>query len=318
MRKAIYIFFALFGIILPLHSAGLCNDFDDSGNIITIDCDTKQRVLTKNEIKKREQELEAARQQKAAQEMRALEAKQKQLEKALEKRKNQLEKEKKKGEKKTAPAQTVQINGNTYSIVNNQESRYPVGICSHDWMLSVYGGFGTYRKGESNYNAIKIPVKNMAFWSGGLSGLFFLNSYLGLGLGIEADQFQHAKSGARKYSYTFYMDVKSQISLQKVMLLGRLNLNPAHASRLYVPFGIGEGRVHEKQQGTIDSFIYGYHYNIDETKTKYTVVYFAGIGLEFDLTDYVSLGLEGRYNQFVYNKSTFNYINGLAKINVKF
>lgn len=321
--------YLLIGLSLPVFSSELCKDFDDNANLIYVDCQTGQRVITKEEREQAQRLKEQAAKAQAAEQARAAQAEEKRLEKAIEKRKQQLEKERQKQEKQQQMAQTpqtVQIGGQTYYL--SPKKQQATGIEPYDWMISAYGGFGTYLSGESNFDGVKIKVKNMTFWSGGLSGMFFLNRYLGVGVGAETDQFVRGKT---RYSSSYasgsgwssaqYGEYTPEISLEKLMFLGRLNVNPAHGARLYIPFGLGYGRVKEtqKEQG----FIYNwpgssYSWNSKQSITKSTFVYFAGIGLEFDLTNYVSLGLEGRYNRFSYRGSTFGYVNGLAKVNVKF
>lgn len=152
--------------------------------------------------------------------------------------------------------------------------------------------------------------------------MYFLNPYLGIGLGLETDQAPKSdRQGKTSYGgFPYYGESESKVSLYKAMLQGRLNVNPAHPVRLYVPFGIGYGYVQDKQTHT--KYVYNGMYtsavNNNATHTDSTLVYFAGLGLEFDLTATVSLGVEGRYNRFGYAHETFAYVNGLAKVNIKF
>lgn len=294
-----------------------------------VDCQTGQRIVTQEEKEKSAQRIRQETQQKAAQQARATEAEKKRLEKAIEKRKQQLKKERQKQlAKQTQVPQQVQINGETYYLSAKPGGSSFAGIQSHDWMISAYGGFGTYSSGETQYDSVNIAANKMTFWSAGASGLFFPSCYVGLGLGIETDQFARGKkehfssySSGGGWSHYEYGDGESRISLEKLMFLGRLNLNPAHGARLYVPFGGGYGRVKETQKIAIHVSNWpgtSYSWKDEKHYAKSTLIYFAGLGLEFDLTEYVSLGLEGRYTRFSYRSSTFAYVNGLAKVNVKF
>lgn len=336
MRKYIGLFLVFFLNACMLNAAKLCHDFDESFNLITVNCQTGERIITAEEKARAEkQRLEAAAKAREARAKRLqeIEAKQQRLEKAIEKRKQELAK---KQEKQRAKRQAEEakrrakmqhqpkrltLNGKTYYLAEQPSITPQAGIQKGDWLLSLYGGAGAYISGTIHTPQASVEAKQVLMWNGGLSGLYFINPYFGLGLGMEMDQaLDNGDNGEKHYgSWTGSGIVSSKISLQKIMLLGRINLNPAHAARAYVPFGIGYGYVKEKRK-VEEYFSYpNYSYrNTSDTLTDSTIAYFVGMGLEFDLTAYVSLGIEGRYNMFRYEGEQYSYANGLLKINVKF
>ncbi len=307
-------------------AAQLCHDFDADMNLITVDCMTGKRIITaEDKARVAQAKQEAADKQRRAAEktrqtrIRQAEAEQKKIEKAIEKRKKELAQQR---QKQAQQPKRVQIDGKTYYLTEQAHSGNGSAIRAGEWMLSVYGGAGTYLSGKVQTGQTQINAKQVVLWSGGLSGMYFLNPYLGIGLGLETDQAPKSdRQGKTSYGgFPYYGESESKVSLYKAMLQGRLNVNPAHPVRLYVPFGIGYGYVQDKQTHT--KYVYNGMYtsavNNNATHTDSTLVYFAGLGLEFDLTATVSLGVEGRYNRFGYAHETFAYVNGLAKVNIKF
>lgn len=300
MKKILLIISISIGFFSPIFCAELCQEFDAEANIITVDCVTRQRIVTKAELDKENKlQEEKAKAQKVVE----------------EKKKEKVQKEKSKPEVKQNKAlegESVQVNGETFYLSKNpyKKQQEPVGIRAKDWMISIAGGGGGYLDGMIKSDFGNYNMKNSTLISVSVSFMRFINSYFGLGLGVESDQ------NVRE-SYSFYFSngvVKSQLKVHKLMLLGRINLNPAHAARLYLPLGIGYSSIKEKQNVQILSPYSSY----DNSFSKSSVIYFAGIGLEVDLTKSVSLGIEGRYNRFTYYSEPFSYLNGLMKINVKF
>ena len=164
MKKYILIFI-IGGMGWSSGYGALCPQFDDNANLIYVDCQTGQRVITRQKKDKVEKIRQRADEKVSKQKPQA----------------HQLPK-------------TVQVNGQTYYLSQQAKQRGVSGIEPHDWMISAYGGFGTYLSGESNVAGVKIPVKDMTFWSGGLSSLFFPTRYLGVGIGVETDQFVRGKT----------------------------------------------------------------------------------------------------------------------------
>lgn len=322
MRKCAILLFIASVLILPV-AAETCQDFDDSMNLVTVDCQTGKRIITQEDLALLKKQKEEARQQRIKQ----AEVEQKKLEQAIEKRKRALAKQKAKQQaelNKQAAPKLVYIEGKAYYLTEQHSQKNSSGISAGNWMLSVYGGAGSYLQGNSKTKYTTVDVKNVVLASGGLSGLYFTSPYFGFGLGLEMDKAM--KSGYHGTNYfghaSFYGESTSEVSLYKAMLLGRLNINPSHAGRLYVPFGLGYGYIQDRQ--TNEVYVYNNeshsvsNYTNNTKNTGSTLVYFVGLGLEFDLTHTVSLGIEGRYNRFEYAGEAFAYANGLIKVNVKF
>lgn len=305
----------LFSFFLALNSssiwaAELCQEFDNNMNIITVDCQTGKRVVTAQEKERMAQKIRAEEERKAQE-------KQKELERAIEKRKQELAKKR----QSSMSGKRVLIDGKYYYLSEGPAhgAKSNGGIRAGDWLFSVYGGGGAYTKGEKEINGSEtLRYSGVTMWNAGLSGLYFLNPYIGLGLGLELDKsLSGGDKGEEDYSLggVGWGYEKSRLCLQKLMLLGRLNLNPRYSTRVYIPFGLGYARVEDKIKGHIYSS--GYFYPLGGSITSNEIVYFIGLGLEFDLSQRVSLGVEGRYNSFKYNSSNMTYLNGLLKVNVK-
>lgn len=268
----------------PVWAAELCQEFDGNMNIITVDCQTGKRVITAKEKERMAQKIRAEEERKAQE-------KQKELERAIEKRKQELAKKR----QSSISGKRVLIDGKYYYLSEEpaRGGKSSGGIRAGDWLFSVYGGSGAYTKGEVGIE-YREEYNEYLKWSAGVSGLYFINSYFGAGLGIDWDR------------------DKSGISLTKLSLLGRLNLNPHYPARLYLPFGVGYGRVEEK-----GIYWSGGRGLVSYEEKSNEVVYFVGLGLEFDLTERVSMGIEGRYNCFKFRSTDFAYLNGLLKLNIK-
>jgi len=312
--KKIISFVLLWGLLSPLAAAQICQEFDENMNLISVDCKTGKRLITAQEKARMAQKIRAEEQRKA-------EAEQKKLEQAIEKRKKELAKKRKQG----MSGKRVMIDGKYYYL-SEEPTRGGKsgsgGIRGEDWLLSVYGGGGAYTKGGKSIGPTQEELRysGTVMWNAGISGLYFLNSYVGLGLGLEIDEhLSGGDKGEEDYSLGGggWGEEKSRLSLEKLMLLGRLNLNPAYSTRVYIPFGLGYTRIEDKMR--VEEHYYGTGVDSVFSRKTHTneFVYFAGLGLEFDLTEKVSLGLEGRYNCFKYKSSDFTYLNGLLKVNVK-
>lgn len=312
MRKIILLISVLGFCVIP-SLAEICHDFDANMQLVTVDCITGQRIITAAEREQEKLAAEQARQRR----IKEAEAKQKEIEKAIEKRKKALEKQK---TQKVSTPKEVLIDGKTYYLTAAPNTKLDAGIHPSEWMISVYGGAGSYLAGEiPSYN--NISTKKTLVGSGGLSGLYFINNYWGFGGAIEMDVTTKTQD-SYYYSNSRSISESSRLSLSKLMLMGRLNINPVHSTRLYIPFGVGITSLKEKRKNKTwsrNEETYQSLYKEDNQNfTDTTFIYFGGMGLEFDLTNNVSLGLEGRYNRFQYKHTTFTFVNGLAKVNVKF
>jgi len=313
----------------PIPAAELCHEFDDNANMITVDCVTGERIITQADIDRENRAKEEAIRQQKALEQKQNEEKQRQQQ-AEQKRQEKMRKQRQQEQRKlnnqkmrrqAAEGKRVQIDGKDYYLYEKPVRSQTSGIRSGDWMISLAGGGGAYLKApiDTGYGITDMKgTRNGGFWSASLSGMKFINSYFGIGLAVETNQHLDASSNISFYAAGEGGRIKPSIKTYNFMLLGRVNLNPAHAARLYIPFGIGYAAIKEKRSSEL---YHWYPYYVEARTDNYSdssLSYFGGIGLEFDLTECVSLGLEGRYNKFSYKKQPFSYANGLLKVNVKF
>lgn len=302
--KKIFLCISISCLLMPVFCAELCQEFDDQAHIITVDCITRERIITQADTNKnKETKVEVANEQKILKQKQEKENKKKKLK--SEPKKQQIKSEE----------QNLQINDKKNYLSKTSYKQKDIGVKSGDWMISIAGGGGGYLGGSIKSDYTNYDMKNSSLWGASLSITKFVNSYFGLGLEVGGDL--NINSSLTKYFWGpgYSGDISSQMSVYKLLLLGRINLNPGHATRLYVPFGVGYTSIEEKRSTEMATPAYSF---ITDKYTASSVGYFAGIGFEFNLTKNVSLGLEGRYNGFIYHSEPFAYLNGLIKLNVKF
>lgn len=320
MKKRLLLTLLLALAALPLVSAEICQAIDDKDQMFYVDCQTGERVLTADEqIQQLEQRRQLLLEKKAAlsRQLDHNEADSPSLQlspapsvRQTVRANNTPQSIRLNGRtyrRQPSVPRQVQIDGTTYYL-DEEETGFSKGISRGDWLVSLYGGVGAYVVGEIAEYEEKLEAKGSFLWSAGLSGMYFASEYFGLGVGIEIDELPQTHDKLNVYTY----EAKGKLSARKIMLLGRLNLNPQHSVRAYIPFGVGYARL----KGEMELDLGGASFSLEESKDE--LAYFAGFGLEFNITQTVSLGLEARYNSFDFMDENFMYLNGLAKLNIKF
>lgn len=145
-----------------------------------------------------------------------------------------------------------------------------------------------------------------------------------------------------KETYTNYYKHENyeglDIEKKDILVRGRINLNNS-SFRAYIPLGFGISIIKQKSNviGYSQTDIFqkdndgmyergGYHYKLDkqfenwqysEEKKEIAFCGYLGIGLELNLTNNISLGIEGRYN-ITTAKEQINVSVGLLKLGYKF
>ena len=341
MKKLLILTLLVALAALPLVSAEICQAIDDKDQMFYVDCQTGERVLTADEqIQQLEQRRQLLLEKKAAlsRQLDHNEADSPSLQlspapsvRQTVRANNTPQSIRLNGRtyrRQPSVPRQVQIDGTTYYL-DEEETGFSKGISRGDWLVSLYGGAGAYIAGEVPVYGEKLEAKGSFLWSAGLSGMYFVSEYFGLGVGIEIDELPQTHEKVTGYISSSpygieYKNGKGQLSARKIMLLGRLNLNPHHSVRAYIPFGVGYSRIKGEIEADLRvSMNMGSHSisgnsSFTETESKNELAYFAGFGLEFNITQTVSLGLEARYNSFDFMDENFMYLNGLAKLNIKF
>lgn len=160
---------------------------------------------------------------------------------------------------------------------------------------------------------------------GGARALYFLSSWFGIGLEFNVsnsfDDGEGRKIKPKNATDENETYMKTAYSDQTVLVAGRVNLSNS-ATRIYVPFGLGMASVKQSADRVIRT--YDEHQSSHVTplgKVEQNESVFAGylgIGLEFNVTNHVSLGLEARYNIVNTSNVAINTANALFKIGYKF
>ena len=115
-------------------------------------------------------------------------------------------------------------------------------------------------------------------WTAGIGFTRNLVSFFGLGLD---GNYAQLGDGDKDTSSAYY-----RTGVATGLVTGRFSFFPSQATRLYIPFGIGLAHTFARQK-----FSDGSHNTVDGTDLAQMV----GAGLEFDLDDSLTFGVEGRY-----------------------
>lgn len=157
---------------------------------------------------------------------------------------------------------------------------------------------------------------------GGLSAgaqlMGFPTKYLGVGVEISGSSFFETTDDTlyyytNGYGYTYYDNMKVTASVLNIMFASRINFNPQHRVRAYLPMGLGVGLAR------FETKMFNHSYTEDSTG----FAYYVGMGLEVSLNSRFVLGVETRYNGFNFKfedgeKVYPQYLTALLKVSAKF
>lgn len=179
------------------------------------------------------------------------------------------------------------------------------GIKPGHWMWSIsYTVIGDYPKGYVGY--AKASKGDLGIGTG-ISALYFSSRSFALGFGIDIVETEKITDGS-------FNQTEGKLDYQMLKLMARINLNPDNSVRVYIPFGIGYGHFKQTYRGTIKSYYDYWNYDIDKDANK--LAHFVGLGLEFNVTPSLSLGLEGQYTAFKAWGEDFAFANAMLKLNI--
>ena len=156
---------------------------------------------------------------------------------------------------------------------------YPVpdyGLAAGTTRLELYGGM-VLPQSAWNHNGAKVDLGTTG-WTAGIG--FYRNVSRVFTLGLDGNYAQYG-DGDKMADGSFY-----RTGVATGLIAGRINFFPRHATRLYIPMGVGVGHLFARQKNTDGS-----HQTFDSTDLAGMV----GLGLEFDIDEDIIFGLEGRY-----------------------
>jgi len=134
----------------------------------------------------------------------------------------------------------------------------------------------------------------------GLSGIYFLNDYFGLGGSLHYAGYQGSDKNYWNRETIPYTQKEMTLNTEffNFMLMGRVNFNPHAPTRFYAPFGTGVSIGHAKfkyRDTTYDT-------SLSASSTSADLGAFAGLGVEYDMYEgALTVGLETRYAIYRYN-----------------
>jgi opacity protein-like surface antigen len=158
----------------------------------------------------------------------------------------------------------------------------------------------------------------------GLQYLHYVAAHIGLGL--EGSFTQYSDSRPFYFSDgtgTIWGNIKEGGQRYNLMALFKLNINPADRVRVY-PI-IGAGANYYKNVTKVEAYNGSHSVNDKVTTNSFMPAAFAGLGLEADLTELLTFGIEGRYNFYFIDKeklscdnSYLNEASALVRIGFRF
>lgn len=197
------------------------------------------------------------------------------------------------------------------------------GITTGDYLFAVMLGAG-FPHGDLGKNMSTWDDKSNLDWGKtglnyGFSLQRFVHDYFGLGLEVSGFNTRESSlsSGYNGTSGRVNTQAKTDAEIYNIMLSARLNVNPQHELRVYIPFGAGVtvARMHT----TIKEETAGVVTEDEGASNRNSLGYFAGLGIERNVWGEGGLiGLEGRYSNFGFHGSRYDYFSALLKFGYRF
>lgn len=121
---------------------------------------------------------------------------------------------------------------------------------------------------------------------GEVQALYFISPRVGVGVSFQDQYF------ASDFSSGWRLNTRTR--MQNYMAVGHIFLTPQRAYKLYIPLGMGAAHTD-----------FAMKFPDGNTHFKYTgFAFYAGLGVEKEVSDRFSLGLEARYNMNKFHDST--------------
>ena len=161
------------------------------------------------------------------------------------------------------------------------QNYYPIhneGLYAGATRLELYGGM-VMPQGDWKHHGETVDVGNIG-WAAGMG--FYRNISRVVALGLDGNYAQFGDGDERK-DKSYY-----RTGAATGLVAVRVNFFPRHATRIYIPAGIGVGHVFARQNNINDT-------SAHKTYNSTDLAGMLGVGLEFDIDETVIFGAEGRY-----------------------
>lgn len=179
------------------------------------------------------------------------------------------------------------------------------GLRKNTTRIEFYGGM-TLPKSDWKANGGELGTTG---WTAGIGFTRNIMPFFGLGVDVNYAQLG---DGEKLADNSYY-----RTGVATALVTGRVSFFPSEATRLYVPFGVGFGHLFARQKNADGS-----HQTTDGTDLAQML----GLGLEFDIDETITFGVEGRYylieagNDFkdAFGKSRYQNMLVMLKIGCRF
>ncbi len=184
------------------------------------------------------------------------------------------------------------------------------GLRKNTTRVEFYGGM-VLPQDEWSHNGNTVDLGELG-WTAGIG--FTRNIVPIFSLGVDVN---YAQYGDGDTFVDAGQDAYFRTGIATALVTGRVNFFPSEATRVYIPFGIGVGHMFAREE-----FKDGSHLTTDSTDLAQMV----GVGLEFDIDETVTFGVEGRYylieaaDEFkeAFGKSRIHHMNVMLKLGYRF
>lgn len=170
-------------------------------------------------------------------------------------------------------------------VVSHSEYRHHTPstmAMAHDKKGEVsFGLGGSYSFAKDSYGA-RLSNTGLAASMQMLWNTHSPNLAIGFDYSMMAPQHRSTSKGG-DYSY-------KNLRAHNLSLAGKFTINPWHRLNVYMPMGVGASYVSLKGSGTRDGV------STSDSDHKWGMGLFAGLGLQYNLTEDLFMGLEYRYN----------------------
>lgn len=195
------------------------------------------------------------------------------------------------------------------------------GSVELDLLMGVNNQINKYERDETSLTGEIVDYGTNSFDIGG-NLLYYIRPFFALGFsfsytGLNNSNYNLHTPGAE---YSLYQEEDYKLRRFSYFLVGKINPLENNKFRVYVPFGAGFVTYsREKREYTRYIYpTYSWDTSFDSKSTHTKPALFAGLGLEYNVSTSVVLGLEWHYNVWFYNpksdENRLKYQSFLAKV----
>ena len=198
------------------------------------------------------------------------------------------------------------------------------GIEAGDNHIFIFGGKAVTLDSRFEYSGgqnLRVLYDGFGF---GAQYLHYVNPYIGLGVELSGVNYGSFRDSLYLGNNTA-ADIDTRAERYDLLFLFKVNVNPADRLRLYPVLGFGLNWFKYKSQITATNFTLSLTAHETVKNNDFLPGGYLGLGLEGDIAGPVTIGLEGRYNAFMFSKGREETTNSfltdfsvLLKLGVKF